>query len=74
VKNKDKLKVYNDNSTTGVLKSSVMTLRSGSSAEDVLQTVTSLEMEDGPHLADYVVTAYECWLGSKTGEHNFTCI
>jgi hypothetical protein len=46
---------------TGVLKSSVMTLRPGCSAEDVLKTVTSLELEDGSDLDGYVDS--ECWWG-----------
>jgi hypothetical protein len=35
-----------------------MTLRSGKSVEDELQTVRSLEMEDGPNLGEYEVTEY----------------
>ena len=57
-KNKDKQDVYDDNSMTGVLKSSVTTLRPGCSAEDVLKTVMLLELEGGPDLDEYEVSEY----------------
>ena len=43
---------------TGVLKSSVTTLRPGCSAEDVLKTVMLLELEGGPDLDEYEVSEY----------------
>ena len=58
VKKRDKRKVYDNKSTTGVLKSDVMTLRPGSSAEDGLKTVTLLELEDGINLDEYDVIQY----------------
>jgi len=43
---------------TGVLKSSVTTLKCGCSAEGVLKTETSLELEDGPDLDEHEGSEY----------------
>jgi hypothetical protein len=56
----------------GVLKSSVMMLRSGCSTEGALKTVTSLELEGGPDLNEYEVSEYYWGVGRKTDDERAT--